>query len=813
MGAYNIKSFIGQIADGIEDLIAKGVMDQNRKVLLYGLERYGFAMRTILSNLGYQRIEGYLSDDRAAVIQNRRDTENFACRFLNGRSDVIHSWTLQERLQPFDDSVLILIASYKADAVCAVLEQMGYREKEHFYVVTDFVDSEETAYLRNKVQMTLPEIKMTAKQILAYVDDFCNRQGLRYWVCSGTLLGTIRHKGFIPWDDDVDIFLPWKDYQRFMELFKETEYLGLVGFGTERRNDYPDPLAKVVDKRTIVLEDIGTVQKTNPMWIDLFPLIGLPDDPQERVLFYAEYKELNRQIWQAFYAKNGNINVFPEWFEKQKAFLSKYDFDQASCVGVLGTIYEERDCAPREVYDKTLRMPFEELMVNVPGGYQRYLDNLYGSDWMKMPEESKRKTHHNFRAYWTEEPLISIIVPVYNAQAYLAQCIESICAQTYRNLDIILVDDGSKDCSLEICRQYQDRDSRIRVISKENGGHTSARKAGLKAAAGQYIGFADADDWMEPDMVECLYQRMRVSGADVAMCGRFENTGESCKEVYHGIGEGYYDKEMLLNQVYPRMIVNDDFFEWGIFPALWDKLFRRECLEPFLMGTDERIEIGEDAVSVYPCLLAADSIYVIHRCLYHYRQTASSLIKKEGETEKERNGYRLLYESGNRVFEEKAQIYDLREQWRAFLLFLMIPRAGILYREIEELDYLFPFPKVKKGESVIIYAMGTYGQHLYRYLEQTGFCRVLAVADRNWEEIRRLGFPAIAPPDIQKYEYDAVVVASSFAKAAKMIYEDLIQICPKEKIHLPDEMLVKGERAMKAFGLKHDKEGKTCQIY
>lgn len=801
MGSYKIKSYIGQIADGIEDLITKGVMDQNRKVLLYGLERYGFAMRTILSNLGYQRIEGYISDDRAAVIQYRRDTENFASRFLNGRDDVIQSWTMQERLQPFDDSVLILIASRQADAVRAALVQMGYLEKEHFHVVTDFADPEEEAYLRGKVQMSLPEIKLTAKHILAYVDDFCRKHGLRYWVCSGTLLGTIRHKGFIPWDDDVDIFLPWKDYQRFMELFEETEELGLVGFGTERHNDYPDPLAKVVDKSTIVLEDIGTVQKKNPMWIDLFPLIGLPDDPQERTLFYAEYKELNRQIWQAFYAGNGDIGVFDDWFEKQKAYMSKYDFDQASCVGVLGTIYEDRDCAPRAVYEETLRMPFEDLTVNVPGGYREYLENLYGSDWMELPEESKRKSHHNFKAYWVEEPLISIIVPVYNAEAYLAECIGSICAQTYQNLDIILVDDGSTDRSPEICRRYQSRDSRIRIISKENGGHTSARKAGLQMAAGKYIGFVDADDWMEPDMVECLYQRISVSGADVAMCGRFEDMGESRKEVCHGIEEGYYDKEQLLEKVYPRMIVNGSFFEWGIFSSLWDKLFRRECVEPFLMETDERIVMGEDAVCVYPCLLSADSIYVIHRCLYHYRQTGASLIKSEGEPEAERRHFRLLYESGNRALEKKAEIYELREQWRAFILFLMTPRAGTLYEGIDGLDYLFPFPGVKRGERVIIYAMGTYGQHLYRYLERTGYCQIVAVADRNWEEVKKLGFPAIDPSDIPNHEYDAVVVASSFANVTRLIYNDLVRICPRDKVHLPDESLIKDELTLKAFGL------------
>lgn len=99
---------------------------------------------------------------------------------------------------------------------------------------------------------------------------------------------------------------------------------------------------------------------------------------------------------------------------------------------------------------------------------------------------------------------ISVIVPVYNAEKYLDRCVESIVAQTYKNLEIILVDDGSTDNSPAICDAWAKKDSRIRVIHKKNGGVSSARNAGLDACTGDYIGFADADDWMEPDMYEVL---------------------------------------------------------------------------------------------------------------------------------------------------------------------------------------------------------------------------------------------------------------------------------------------------------------------
>ena len=402
MGFYLIKSIIGEIAKGVEALIEQNVIQKNQKVLLYGLDRYSFAMRTILSNLGYNNVEGYVSEDEGMVQKLQIEIKNFACRFLKSEEDAIKVWTLKERLTPFDDKAVILLAAKNYEMEREKLEILGYQENLHFYNVYDFKDEDLERLFEKKRRMSLAEIKHAEKEILFYVDGLCRKYGLRYWVCGGTLLGTIRHKGFIPWDDDIDIFLPWQDYQKLMKVFQETKRYGILGFGTAEINDFPDPFAKVVDKRTLIDEDIGTVRKVNPLCIDVFPLIGLPEESKERYTFFERYKELNRQIWQEFYATNGRTDLFSLWFPKQKEFLSKYDFDKASHVGVLGTAYGEKDCTTRQVYKETIRMPFEDIEVNVPMGYQEYLDNLYGKDWEKIPEEGKRKTHHNTSFYWNE---------------------------------------------------------------------------------------------------------------------------------------------------------------------------------------------------------------------------------------------------------------------------------------------------------------------------------------------------------------------------------------------------------------------------
>ena len=134
------------------------------------------------------------------------------------------------------------------------------------------------------------------------------------------------------------------------------------------------------------------------------------------------------------------------------------------------------------------------------------------------------------------EPLISVIVPVYNAEKYLRKCVASIRAQTYRNLEIILVDDGSCDRSGELCEAFALEDSRIAVIRKENDGVASARNAGLDAMHGDYVGFVDADDWIDPEMYEVLLQRMIAENAQISCCGTAIVTGEKIT--------GYFNPDM-----------------------------------------------------------------------------------------------------------------------------------------------------------------------------------------------------------------------------------------------------------------------------
>lgn len=397
--------------------------------------------------------------------------------------------------------------------------------------------------------------------------------------------------------------------------------------------------------------------------------------------------------------------------------------------------------------------------------------------------------------------MISVIVPIYNVEAYLETCIESICNQTYKDMEIILVDDGSTDGCYEICERYRSRDSRIRVVHKENGGLVSARKAGLGVAGGQYITFVDGDDWIEPDMYECIYRKLSEQGVDIIMCGWYEDTDTARKEAFHGMQGKKYGKNDLLQEIYPCMIAGESFFDWHIFPGIWGKLFRRTCVEESLLSVDERITMGEDAACVYPCLLHVDSIYIMHECFYHYRQTPYSMIKSIPDPCLERTSFQVLYQTVNKRLAEQVGIFDLREQWKKYVLFLMVPRADSLYQGYEKLEYLFPFPQVKKGSRIVLYGAGTYGQRMYAYLQRSGFCRVVSWVDRNYLQLQGMGLPVEDPAFLPEKEYDAIVIANMFWKSRESLYQELCTKYPEKEVCMIDEALIFSYGTMKAFGL------------
>ncbi len=212
------------------------------------------------------------------------------------------------------------------------------------------------------------------------------------------------------------------------------------------------------------------------------------------------------------------------------------------------------------------------------------------------------------------EALISIIVPVYKVEAYLDQCVSSIVNQTYKNLEILLVDDGSPDNCGAMCDAWAEKDSRIRVIHKENGGLSDARNVGMAAATGVYIGFVDSDDYIAPTMYEELLSRLTETGSDIAACGvqRVWEDGKTAMFTRPG-------SIILDNAAAMESILREDWLKQPV----WYKLYRRDVTEGILF---EKGKYHEDVFWSYQPMARAKRVCVFDTPLYFYRQRAGSIM-------------------------------------------------------------------------------------------------------------------------------------------------------------------------------------------
>lgn len=214
-------------------------------------------------------------------------------------------------------------------------------------------------------------------------------------------------------------------------------------------------------------------------------------------------------------------------------------------------------------------------------------------------------------------PVISVIVPVYNAEPYLARCIDSIMSQTFEDFEVLIVDDGSQDKSGEICDEYAAKDSRIRVFHKENGGVSSARNLGLDNATGEWIAFVDSDDWVDEEYLSCLYDAaisldrsivvcdfVEINKDGTKLCNAFDWTGNN-KEDANNLNRGD-----LLKAVY--------CYSFGI---IWNILVSRELINLSSARFDSELKNGEDTLFLCKLYMSANKYYHLRKCLYFYDRT------------------------------------------------------------------------------------------------------------------------------------------------------------------------------------------------
>ena len=384
---------------------------------------------------------------------------------------------------------------------------------------------------------------------------------------------------------------------------------------------------------------------------------------------------------------------------------------------------------------------------------------------------------------------ISIIVPIYNVEKYINQCIESIIAQSYRNLEIILVDDGSTDNCPEICDDYAQKDKRVHVIHKRNGGVTSARKAGAAAATGDYVLSVDGDDWIEKDRVEVLVREgiMPDYPDMVHLLGHTNDYEEDGKESIHisfNVPTKLFENDEIENEIIPLMSRND------IRGPLWMWAIRRELIQRNQPLIDDRVAFGEDFLCVTFCLMEAKSVMTIQQGGYHYiRRTSSITSQVFSPDNKSFLPIIIWYQELRKQLEQKRaseKIYEMCDDITILHILMYYARNyDLLLQNFP--DCLLPFPKISSGARIVVYGAGKIGHSLVQDLDKTKKCSVVLWVDQNQNRPTVPGYFISPRQAIFSTDYDFIVVAIMNADAAREVKRTLIlDGVPEEKIATMD---------------------------
>lgn len=222
---------------------------------------------------------------------------------------------------------------------------------------------------------------------------------------------------------------------------------------------------------------------------------------------------------------------------------------------------------------------------------------------------------------------VSIVVPVYNAADYLKACVYSLMQQTYPDMEILLVDDGSTDNSWEMCQQLEEEDKRIRIFHKENGGLVSTWKYGVEHSTGEYLCFVDSDDWVEPQMISEMMQNVTNSRREIIASDYIiERDNGTSQYVFQQLPPGTYGQVQLKEQVLPNVLGHEHRY---VTISRCMKLISRTLIVENMHYCNPMIRMGEDITFTLPCLIDCERLVVMdHKAYYHYRYVTSSMIHR-----------------------------------------------------------------------------------------------------------------------------------------------------------------------------------------
>ena len=408
------------------------------------------------------------------------------------------------------------------------------------------------------------------------------------------------------------------------------------------------------------------------------------------------------------------------------------------------------------------------------------------------------------------DPLVTIIIPIYCIELYLKQCIESVLSQTYSNLQVILVNDGSKDKCGEICDYYANLDRRIIVIHKQNEGLVNARKSGLTVAQGDFVTFVDGDDWVGENFIYNLIQPTLKYEVDLTIAGFIREFYGKEEKILPKLPAGYHSSENLKNKIFPNALFNGIFFQHGISTYVWNKLFRVNKLKKFLSKIDKNIVMGEDAALTYPYLFNCNSIYITNAADYYYRQRPNSIVKSVPNLQLEYSQLSLLF-----IHLKKNLVNDLnfnvKKQLKLyFITQILIRSGGIINSDINTI----PFPNINNAKKIVIFSSGSFGQHLISSLQKLNHYNIISWLDEDHVESQIFGLEVNSIDHILNIQFDIILIASLDENYTKDVVNKLIKLgIPGNKISCFDLNLFDIEKAIIEIGFDINTFYYKNQIY
>lgn len=383
-----------------------------------------------------------------------------------------------------------------------------------------------------------------------------------------------------------------------------------------------------------------------------------------------------------------------------------------------------------------------------------------------------------------DNKLLSVVVPVFNGEKYIKECIESIRKQTYQNLEIIIVNDGSTDRTEEICERIALEDDRIILVFQENAGVIAARTRGVEIASGEYIAFVDADDYISERMYEKLINYMPEY--DVAICGIKQQLSESEEQVVFDDFVGGYASFDQMKNVWRTMLYDFDKEKLhSLYSILPNKIFKKRMLLPIMQRMDRNINHGEDSCITLQYLLECNSAFFLREDLYYYRYNEESVTRSLNKKMLE-NVVRI-YNLLKPVFDNHIKAQSLNKQLEKWIIFLLIQSVNkyLGFSKENRIPQYWVSVEEYIGKKIVVYGAGQMGQDIIWQCNKLGQ-EVYAWVDKEYVRYQRENMyvrnvEILNDVKLQK-EIDVILIAVSNKEVADKIRRSLVQLGISEEV-------------------------------